>query len=374
MGKTQINKNLFKITPLIARVVEGKTLNAKQSQKAFETIFKYDTQGYYMLAIISAMHARQETAEELAGLVNANLNLAHKLKLPNMHKSRILNNLTDLSGSGGGSVKTFNVSTTASFIVASAGLYALKNAYWAVTGLTGSADIFDAFGIKVESLNAKTITEMLLAVHISPIYFPLISPKLQNRAKVLKIIFNEQGIKIKTPFHIVSNIISALPVKKRIYGIYSYKYLDTLGQLFMQLGFKHTLTFYGEPGIPEISNVGKTYIVEQRGKNLEKYILVPKELGMKQYETADIRTFSKQENIITFLRVLLNKEHGAKADLAFINAGASLYVTGHAKSIKQGVLKAKELIVSGEAFNVLHNLVAKFGDLNKLDMWIERAG
>lgn len=371
--QNSVSQKLVKIVPLIAKVVNGQALNIGESQKAFETIFKYDTQGYYMLALISALHAKGETAEELVGLVTANTNLAQKLSLPGKDAQTILPKITDLSGSGGSLVKTFNVSTTASFIVAAADLYVLKNAYWAVTGLTGSADIFEAFGINLNTLNKDKIVQALKSVHIAPIYVPLISPNLQNRAKALKIIFKDLGLKIKTPFHIVSNIISALPIKKRIYGIYSPKYLDILGDLFIKLKFKHTLTFYGEPGLPELSNVGKTYIVEQEGKNIDKYTLCPKDLGVKKADIADINTYSREENIRIFLKILLNKEHGAKADLAFINAGASLYVTGYAKTIKQGVLKAKELVASGKAFNILYNLVAKFGDLNKLEKWVEKA-
>ncbi len=347
------NSELLKIVPLIAKVVEGKTLRTTESEKAFSAIFRYDTQGFYMLSLISALHARRETAEELAGLVSANTKLATKLSLPLNKKNKILSRITDLSGSGGSLIKTFNVSTTASFIVAAADLYVLKNSYWAVTGLTGSADIFEELGIQFNNLTVDNITKFLLKTHIAPICIPLISPNLQNRANVLKKIFKEQGLKIKTPFHIVSNIVTALPMKNRIYGIYSPEYLDIIGNLFIHLNYDHTLTFYGEPGLPEVSNVGKTYVVEQRGRFLEKYILMPEDLGVKKTDPADIQTHSRKENIRTFINILSGKETGAKADLAFINAGASLYVMGKAKSIKEGVLKARELVVSGRAKEVL---------------------
>ena len=197
-------KKLISIVPLVSKSVEGGDLTRHEAARAFETVFKYDKHGYYLLALISAMHARGESSEELAGMVDANLKLATKLKLRGKDKNNVLQKLTDLSGSGGGQVKTFNVSTTASFIVAAAGMYILKNTYWAVTGITGSADIFEAFGILIRELTKHKIVKMLQTGHIAPIYLPLISPKLQNRAEALNIIFKQQGLRIRTPFHIVS--------------------------------------------------------------------------------------------------------------------------------------------------------------------------
>ena len=136
--------------------------------------------------------------------------------------------------------------------------------------------------------------------------------------------------------------------------------------------FEHTLTFFGEPGLPEISNVGKTYIAEQRNNEIKTYVLLPRDLGVKKRDIAEIKTHSKQENVCTFLQILLGKMNGAKADLAFINTGASLYVMGLAKSIKDGVLKAQELVANGKAFEILKILVTQWGNVGLLEWWLDK--
>ncbi len=364
-----MENHLAQIVSLIAKVVDGESLTVAQAQRAFETIFMYDKRGYHFLALITALHTKKETVDELFGLIKTHLKLGAPLKLDISSEE-----ITDLSGSGGGKIKTFNVSTTASFIVAAAGFKVLKNAYWAVTGLTGSADIFEAFGIKIKDLNKKKIVRTLKRVGISPIFYPLISPKLKNRGELSCKIFLKAGIKIRTPFHLVTNLISPVQMKYRIYGLYDKEYLETIAKLFIKLGYRRSLTFWAEGGLDEISNFSKTIVVEQTGNRMERYEITPEDLGLKRAKVEDIVTSSRQENIKPCLRILMGKERGPKADLVAANAGAAFYVMGKASSLKCGVNLARELIVEGAGFRVLRELVAEIGDKRKLSAWLEGVG
>jgi len=358
--------SLDKIVPLIAKVVDGNDLTAKEAEEAFTTIFLHDREGFHYSILISAIHAKGETSDELLGLISVHNKLGIKLK-PNI----LVDKTTDLSGSGGGIIKTINVSTTASFIVAAAGYKVLKNAYWAITSFTGSADIFDEFGVSVAKLTRKKIKKSLEQVGISPIYFPLISPKLKNRGNLSRQFFIKNKFRVKTPFHLINNVITPIPMKYRIYGLYSDKYLETVGELFAKLGYKKTLTFYGEPGLPEISNVGKTTFIEQNSKSLKRYSLTPRDLGVKKATIKQIQTGGKKQNIIDFLRILMGKEKGAKSDLVAINAAASLYVLGETKSIRDSVPKAQRIIKEGEGFRVLKKLVKHYGNSQLLQKWLK---
>ncbi len=364
-----MDDHLAQIVPFIAKVVDGESLTTAQAQQAFETIFMYDKWGYHFLALITALHTKGETANELFGLIKARLKLGAKIKL-----DIPADLVTDLSGSGGGKIRTFNVSTTASFIVAAAGFKVLKNAYWAVTGLTGSADIFEAFGIRIKDLNKKKIARALKKVGISPIFYPLISPKLRNRGELSRKIFLKAGIKIRTPFHLVTNLISPVHMRYRIYGLYDKDYLETTSKLFIKLGYKRTLTFWAEGGLAEISNFGKTIVVEQAGKRIERYEITPEDLGLKRARVEDIVTLSRQENIKTFLRILMGKEQGPKADLVAANAGAAFYVMRKVSSLKDGVNLARKLIAQGDGFKVLKKIVAEMGDKRELSAWLEGIG
>ena len=353
--------------PLIAKVVESNDLSPEEAEEAFTNIFLYDKEGFHFLAFIAALHAKGETSDELLGMVTTHEKLGMKLK-PEIP----IEKTTDLSGSGGGVIKSFNISTTASFIVAAAGYKVLKNAYWAVTSPTGSADVFDTFGISVAKLTAKRVEKSLEEIGICPIYFPLIGPKLKNRGIISRKIFGEKKFRIKTPFHLASNVTTAVPMKRRIYGLYSEKYLETIGELFSKLGYEKTLTFYGEGGLPEISNIGKTLIVEQNGKKSKKYSIKPSDLGVRKATIKQIETGGKEQNIIDFLRVLRGKEKETKSDLVAINAAATFYVMGETKSITEGVPKAQRIIKGGEGFSILEKLVKSQGDYKSLARWLEK--
>lgn len=360
-------KFLQQITPILAKLVDGNQLTSDESKQAFTNTFLYDTEGIHSAILMAALHAKGETADELYGLCLTYKDLATMLN-PKLNQDKMI----DLSGTGGGSFKTINVSTAASFVVAAAGYTVGKAAYYGITSPTGSADVFAAFGIDISKLTKDSIEQTLEKVNICPFFLPFISPKLANRGKISRKIFGELQLKIRSPFHLATNAFSPLPMTHRIYGCYSEKYLEVLAQLFAKLGFKKSLTFYGEIGVPEISNVGKTIVVEQTGNNFKKYILTPGELGIKEAKPKDIKTGDKDQNIMDFIAVLNGQDNGAKSDLVALNAGAALYVLGNRTTIKDGVKKAKEILASGKSYSILEKLTRMLGSETVLKTWSEK--
>lgn len=340
-------KQLQKIIPIIAKLVDGNDLAYEETEKLVYTIFVHDIEGYHLATFIGAIHAKGETADELLGFINAYKKLGVRIK--NIDSGKVI----DLSGTGGGSFKTINTSTTASFIVAAADYKVAKQAFFGVTSLSGSADLFLAFGIDILKVTKETLEDTLTKIGICPFFTSFMSPKLANIDRLDRKIFVERQIRVRSPFHLVTNIYCPIDLKHRLYGCYSEKYLGVLGELFSKLGFKRSLVVYGEIGIPEVSNVGKTYVVEQNGKELKKYTLTPKDLGVREARLEDIKTGGKEQNIIDFLRVLHGKERGPKRDIVLANAGAAFYVLDKVKNFKEGVRLAATLIDRGKAKNKL---------------------
>jgi len=359
-----MDKNLSKLHEvdlILAKLVDGNNLTTKEAEKLIYHIFTYDTEGIHLATFIGAIHAKGETEDELLGFLNATKSLATKIDL-----GIDFNKVTDLSGTGGGKFKSFNISTTASFIVAGAGYTVAKESYFASTSPTGSADVFTALGIDFLKLNKKQIEQTLKEVGICPVITPFISPKLINRGKIAMKFFVERQMRVLSPFHLVSNLQLPLLINHRIYGCYSSKYLDIFAKLFRKMGYKKSLTFYADIGMPEISNVGYTTIVEQNGQEIKKYIIKPKDLGIKEANTNDIKTHGKVQNILDFVHILKGKNSGPKADLAIINAGVALYALEDVKTLKEGVNKAKQILNDGKAYLKLEKLVKKIGNFDLL--------
>ncbi len=350
-------EKLHEIDQILAKLVDGNDLTAKEAEDLVYHIFVYDTDGMHYATWIGALHAKGETADELLGFLNATTKLAVKFEASNFD----INKTTDLSGTGGGKFKSINVSTTASFVVAAAGFTVAKEAYYAVTSPTGSADMFVALGVDFPKLTKEQTEQVLKEVGICPIFAPFISPKLANRSKISRKYFGEREVRVRSPFHLASNIYSPLPMKHRIYGCYSEKYLGVLANLFKELGFKRSLTFYAEIGLPEISNAGKTTIVEQNGNDIQKYIVEPKDVGVAEAKEEAIRTGGKEQNIIDFVEILKGKQKGAKSDLVAVNAGAALYALEDVKTISEGTKKAQEILKEGRGYKKLKQLIDKIG-------------
>lgn len=351
----------------ISKVVEGVNLTVDETEKAFNDIFTFDKEGYHYLAFCTALHTKGETSDELLGLCRTG-KLGVKLK-PKVKAGEI----TDLSGTGGGRIKTINVSTLASFIVTAAGFTVAKQAMFGITSPTGSADIFKEFGIDIFTLTKEKIEETLENVGICPVFLSAMSPILANRSKLARLIYGEKGLAIRSPFNVAAFAYSPTDLKRRIYGCYSEKYLMTLGELFQKLGNEKTLVVYGEGGLPEVSNFGKTFVLEQTRDELKKYELIPEDFGIKKAEVADILTGGREQNLIDFLKIIYGEENGSKKDLVLVNASAALFAMGKVVSFTDGVLLAREIIETGKASKVLEKLVEFVGDMKLLDGWKDKA-
>jgi len=357
-------KNLVKlheIDSLLAKLVDGQSLTIKEAEELTYNIFIYDTDGMHFATWVGAIHAKGETADELLGFLNATRRLAVQFDLK-VNPDKI----TGLSGTGGGNFKSFNVSTTASFVVAGAGYTIANEVYFAATSPTGSADVFTELGVDFQKLSKEQIEQTLKDIGICPVITPFISPNLTNRGKIALKFFVERQVRVHSPFHLVSNLQLPLSMNSRIYGCYSERYLETLANLFMKMGYKKTLTFYADIGMPEISNVGTTIIVEQSKSKIKKYTVKPSDLGIKEAKKENVKTGGKKQNIVDFVRILQGKERGAKSDLVAINAGASLYALGDVKSLKEGTEKAQQILASGVGFDKLKKLIALIGSSDLL--------
>lgn len=335
---------------LLNRIIGRHSLSTRETRELVRYVYTKDTSGFLFTAFTTAIHTKGETTEELVGIIRATRDLMPTIKLPC--------EVTDTSGTGGGSFKTLNVSTMAAFVVAAAGHRVLKASYRGITSPMGSADIFASCGIDVFSLSVCTIASLLSQVGISPYYPMSISPQLANRVTLARKLFIEEGIKIKTPYHLSTNLCSPCKIRKRVYGCYARDELEKLARVFQLLGYAHTLTFWAEIGIPEISNVGRTHFVEQKGNIVTRYVLTPQQLGVSEWRREEIGFISVKQSTNDFTNVLRGKSTEAKIDLVALNAGASLYLLENLNSIREGVRKAKEILYSGKAHTVFTNLVA----------------
>ncbi len=279
----------------IEKIENNQNLTVNETEEVFQELLKSDGEGSYFLRFFKALHTKGETAEELLGLCKAIRAHFPSIEL-NVDKEKII----DLSGTGGAKLKTINVSTAASFIVAAAGFYVGKQTMFGITSITGSADVLAAFGIPLgflKSVSPSDVKKSIESIGICPFLKDSYAPGLHNLANFAR--RNSEEFKQINAMYLIMNVVSPIAMRKRIYGVYGERYLEILAELLQKLGYSRGMVVYGEDGLCEVSNIGTTKVVEFDG-GLKKYSLTPSDFGLKKYAYQDIKAISIDQNIIDF--------------------------------------------------------------------------
>lgn len=367
INKTK-NSKTRKVSSLLRKMMEGKNLTANEAKTAFTTIIKEDKNTHFITAFLAIMSTKGATGEELYGLSQAVSEF-----YPKLNKEIDTNIVTDLSGTGGAKIKTINVSTAASFIVAAAGFKVAKQAFPGITSPTGSADIFHSLGIEVFKINLKQIKDVLEKIGLVPynIVFGL-TDKLGVIRKFGRL--NIQKLKIVNSLHLIMNLLSPIQIRRRAYGVFNVKYLEVIAELFQRRGYIKGIIYYGLDGLCEVSNIGPTKIIEIYKKKSKSYTVRPNDFGIKKSKYEDIKAISPKQNVIDFLRILYGRERGSKRDIVLINAAVALYTMDKVENFVQGTKLAAQILEEGLAFKKLEQLVNSLGSKEQLEFWKKKAG
>ena len=259
--------------------------------------------------------------------------------------------LMDTCGTGGG-LSTFNISTAAAIVAASAGIPIAKHGSRSIASLSGSADVLESLGVAID-LSPPAAEKLIEEIGIAFLYAPLFHPVMK---KVLK---PETELGIKTIFYtIIGPLINPAFAKRHLLGVYKPELLETVSRVAMDLGYTRGLFVHGTDGLDELSLLGETQVCELRDGRLLRYTLTPEELGLKRCTLADIATGTPAENADTIRNVFSGKERGSRRDAILLNAAGALYIGERADSIEKGIALAADLIDSGRAEQKLQALVS----------------
>lgn len=354
------------LTPLIRRLSWQENLSAAEVEEAFDLLFAHDYEGFYWLALTLALQTKTPTAEELLGIC---------LSIQKLFGSRVdIQDAIDLSGTGGRSIPTFNVGTTAAFVVAGAGVKVAKQGSTAVTGLTGSVDVLQQFDVDIRHRDEPDKIKFLLEnIGISTAQNFLNGGRNNSRPQFLAKM-KSVGLTFVSPFHFVGGIPSPVDLKYRLFGCFSSEYQDLIADLLIKMGYWRGFVVTGQDGLDEISITGPTDILEFSRNKKKKYSITPDELGLYRSSLEDLRSTSAEGNVIDFVRIIYAKERGPKRDIVLANSAACLFIVGKAPSLYDGVQMAAGVIDAGLAREKLEQLIALSGDSSALRKWERKAG
>jgi anthranilate phosphoribosyltransferase len=257
--------------------------------------------------------------------------------------------LMDTCGTGGG-LSTFNISTATALVAASAGISIAKHGSRSIASLSGSADVLEALGVKID-LEPHQIEDMIEKIGIAFLYAPLFHPVMG------KVLPPEQDLGIKTIFYsLIGPLINPAFAKRHLLGVYRLDLLDTVTYVAKELGYTNAMFVHGLDGLDEISLLGSTRINHLKDSEVTTFEIAPEDFGMTRCTIEDIATGTPQKNAETINQVLSGEMGGPRRDAIVLNAAGALIIVGKADDFESAIHLANELIDSGKAAEKLAEL------------------
>ena len=327
----------------IRRLVDRQSLGRDEMHEVFSEMMDGRASDVQKSSLLVALRMKGETAEEITGAAMA---MRERVTPLTVDRERIV----DTCGTGGDGRGTFNVSTIAALVAAGAGASVAKHGNRAVSSSCGSADVLAELGVNID-LDAARMSEVLGQTGISFLFAPKLHPAMGAVAAIRR----ELGV--RTIFNVLGPLTNPAFARRQVLGVYSLHLVDVVARVLLALGADHALVVHSRDGLDEISISAATTVGEVRDGALRSYELTPEEIGVKRYPIDGIAGGDARENA-RIAREILGGGNGARSEIVAANAGAALYVSGAAPTIRDGVIMAREAIANGKAMAKLQELVA----------------
>jgi anthranilate phosphoribosyltransferase len=337
------------LTRAIDALASRRDLSVEEAADVLAEIMHGDVSETQIAAFLIALRTKGETVEELAGL-------ARTMRALSAHVLSDREDLLDTAGTGGG-CSTFNVSTTAALIAAGAGCAVAKHGNRSATSKSGSADLLEALGARID------LGPQAVAACIAEAGFGFMFAPAHHQATRFVVPVRHE-LAVRTVFNLLGPLTNPAGAPRQLIGVSDASFLERMAGALATLGVARALVVAGEDGLDEVSASATTKVVEVDGEQITRYELDPRELDI-DIDAAQARGAeggTPQENAAV-TRAILEGEGGgdgaaAGTELAVINAGAAIYVAGRAATIADGVRAAREAIADGSAAAALERYVA----------------
>lgn len=335
------------LTTSIDRLADGHDLTEEEAAVALAEIMGGEVSDIQIAAFLVALRIKGETVAELAGLARTMRALA---AVVSTHHSDLL----DTAGTGGGR-RTFNVSTTAALIAAAAGMRVAKHGSRSSTGLSGSADVLEALGARID-LTPDAIAHCIDTVGFGFMFAPYHHPATRHVVEVRK------QLRVRTTFNFLGPLTNPAGASRQLLGCSQAPQLPRLAGALALLGTRHAMVVNSDDGLDELSISATTHVIEVVDGTEHAYSVTPEMVGLDRHLPDAVPGGDPAENAAICRRIFAG-ERGAARDLALLNAGAAIYTAGGADSLTDGVTLAAGAVDSGAAADTLERFVAATRDL-----------
>jgi anthranilate phosphoribosyltransferase len=330
------------IAEYIEPLLKDESLSLEQAERLLDIIFEGEVSEVQVAAFLTAMRIKGATAAELAGLAKSLRNHAIKVKVD-------VDNLIDTCGTGGGVIKTCNISTAAAIVAAGAGVYVAKHGNRGITSKCGSADVLEELGVKIDA-GAETTAECIKQAHIGFMFAPAFHPAMKYVQPIRK------GLGFRTVFNILGPLANPAGVQRQVLGVADENLMGTIAEALKLLGTKVAMVVHSS-GMDEISTAGVTKIIKLKEGKIESYELNAEDFGIAPASINDLKVTDVKESAEVMKKILSGKEGGPRKDIVVLNAAAAIIVAGLADDFGAAIKMADASVSDGRALDCLEKLI-----------------
>ncbi len=324
------------------RLIRGENLTTAEAAEFFRALTDTQIGSIQIAAALTALTAKGETFEELAGMASVMRNLAVKIKSPK--------NAVDIAGTGSSAAKTFNISTAAALVAAGAGVTVAKQSNRGVTSKAGSADVLGELGVKVAA-EPDVAQASLSGAGLSFLFAPKFHPELRRIADV------RGRLGIRTCLNLLGLLANPADVLHHLIGVWHRSLIEPVAKALALLKAENAWVIHGSDGLDEITLEGKTHVAAVKNGHLRAYTISPSDFGLKPGRIDHLRTGSAKESAAIIRDVLASRRRDEARSLVVINAAAAIFIGGIAKDPLHAARLAEQSIDSGMAQNKLERLI-----------------
>jgi anthranilate phosphoribosyltransferase len=328
----------------LQRVIVHREIFFDEMVELMRQVMRGEVSPPMLAALLTGLRVKKETIDEIAAAAHVMREFAAHVEVGDRR------HLVDIVGTGGDGAHTFNISTTAMFVCAAAGAKVAKHGNRSVSSSSGSADVLEALGARIE-LTPEEVARCIADTGFGFMFAPIHHPAMRHVAPVRR----ELGV--RTIFNILGPLTNPAGAPNILMGVFHADLVGIQARVLQRLGAERALVVHGRDGLDEITLAGGTLVGELRNGAIEEYEILPGEFGLPMCDLRGIRVDSPEESKAMLLGVL-DDVPGPARDIVLLNAGAALYAAGVAASIGEGVERARQAIASGAARAKLEAYVA----------------
>jgi len=330
------------IKEAIAQLVGGHSLTMDEASTVMNEIMEGTATPAQFGAFVTALRCKGETVDEIAGFARTMRAKALRVNLSEP--------VVDTCGTGGDGHGTFNISTTAAFVVAACGLKVAKHGNRAMSSQCGSADVLEALGVKID-LNPEMVQKCLETVGIGFMMAPVFHPAMKYAAVPRK----EVGI--RTVFNILGPLTNPAGARAQVLGVAEKSMTEKMATVLKMLGCQRALVVHGQDGLDEITITGKTFVSELKKGSIKNYDVTPEEFGLPRAKPDSLKGGTTKDNA-ELLRSILSGKKGPQRDIVLMNAAAALLAGDKVTTLGQGITLAEQAIDNGKALQKVEALIS----------------